>query len=516
MLRTYRLHGGPGYSHRYTEPELARLKAMAAGTAETCYLFNNTGMYQDAWRFLALMGEQVSLSPVYPRDHGARTSMNRWEQAVPEREVAEQWQQSLAQGQILTTTAGERLEVLYPGRANGDGGPDFCDAVIVLGGERQLKGDVELHVSSSQWWQHGHHRCPSYNNVILHVVLWDDAARDSRLQNHGTASVVALGQPRTRAASIPWLPCSNTGQRLPPARLKEALDKAGEARFRDKASRFQYQMQHQDADQVLYQGLLQALGYSKNKEPFLELARALPWHRLLKETQARSDHEASLVLQALLLGQAGLLPDHQGRDQTLEETGAEAMAAAWHLARQGQPALKLAFRRDRVRPENLPVRRLAAAGLLLCRYLETGLAAGMADAVDRAAAGGRRPRLEAALEVAATGFWASYLDFGLKVKGKAPTLLGRGRAGDMMVNIVLPFVWAWASASSRPRLLARALELYRQQPRLEDNSITRHMMRQVAIERKAVVSACQQQGLLHIYKEYCTQGGCGQCKFSEV
>lgn len=54
-IRYFRLHGSPGYRHRYTDQELARLKALA-GDTETYYLFNNIGMYEDASRFLALAG----------------------------------------------------------------------------------------------------------------------------------------------------------------------------------------------------------------------------------------------------------------------------------------------------------------------------------------------------------------------------------------------------------------------------------------------------------------------------
>jgi hypothetical protein len=161
-----------------------------------------------------------------------------------------------------------------------------------------------------------------------------------------------------------------------------------------------------------------------------------------------------------------------------------------------------------VRPDNLPARRLAGAAVLLARYLN-GLASGMIELVDRAATEGQRPRLEAGLTISAAGYWANHLDFGIEAKGNAPALIGQGRASDMVVNVVLPFVWA-----SQPALQAKALELYRSQPKLQDNGITRHMMQQLAIEGKMVTSAAQQQGLLHIYKTCCTQGGCSRCPFS--
>jgi len=49
----YRLHGGPGYRHKYSQEELERLKGML-GEGENYVLFNNIAMYEDAQRFLLL------------------------------------------------------------------------------------------------------------------------------------------------------------------------------------------------------------------------------------------------------------------------------------------------------------------------------------------------------------------------------------------------------------------------------------------------------------------------------
>jgi len=52
-IKYFRLHGGPGYRHQYTDEELDRLKTMSIG--ETCVLFNNIAMYEDALKFIGLM-----------------------------------------------------------------------------------------------------------------------------------------------------------------------------------------------------------------------------------------------------------------------------------------------------------------------------------------------------------------------------------------------------------------------------------------------------------------------------
>ena len=54
----FRLHGGPGYRHRYTKEELEYLILMS-GEKKTYFLFNNLNMLHDARAFNRLLkGEE--------------------------------------------------------------------------------------------------------------------------------------------------------------------------------------------------------------------------------------------------------------------------------------------------------------------------------------------------------------------------------------------------------------------------------------------------------------------------
>jgi uncharacterized protein YecE (DUF72 family) len=52
----FRLHGKGGYHYRYSDAELGELRTIAADFAEAYVLFNNTNMFEDARRFLRLVG----------------------------------------------------------------------------------------------------------------------------------------------------------------------------------------------------------------------------------------------------------------------------------------------------------------------------------------------------------------------------------------------------------------------------------------------------------------------------
>lgn len=70
------------------------------------------------------------------------------------------------------TLEGERIEVLFPGKWNLLEGPDFRNARVRIGG-RELTGDIELHFHAVDWARHGHHRDPAYDQVVLHVLLFE-------------------------------------------------------------------------------------------------------------------------------------------------------------------------------------------------------------------------------------------------------------------------------------------------------------------------------------------------------
>ncbi|MEE8472672.1 MAG: DUF2851 family protein, partial [Dehalococcoidia bacterium] len=51
---------------------------------------------------------------------------------IPESVVAQIWQRQLVTKKALVTSDGQLVEVIYPGRANRSGGPDFRGAIIAI------------------------------------------------------------------------------------------------------------------------------------------------------------------------------------------------------------------------------------------------------------------------------------------------------------------------------------------------------------------------------------------------
>ena len=399
---------------------------------------------------------------------------------IPESLLVEVWKHQWIDKQALFTDKG--IQIIYPGRESGDAGPDFCDALIAIEGKGLFKGDVELHISPREWQHHGHHRDSNYRGVILHVVMWDDE------DNGEGIPVLAL---------YPYLKEPLEGLRLPCCQAKDVaglLDKAGEERFFVKAEQFKGELATQGAEEVLYRGIMKALGYAKNKEPFTELAKRLPLIAL-KEFIYEKDIS---FLQALLLGMAGLLPSQRYIKDGIE---GERLEEIWKSLGIKERMEGMEWRFFRVRPENFPTRRIIALSYLLHKY-RGRLLEDLGQLINWTCS---YRELEKALIVTTDGYWANHCDFGMEISWN-PTLIGRGRAREIVVNILLPFFFTMGMEE-------KMLRLYRSYPRLMENRITKYMEKKIfgGHNPKLVNSALHQQGLIHLYKTFCDEGKCDSC-----
>jgi len=404
----------------------------------------------------------------------------------PEEELVRLWHGQHVPPDALATRRGELLRVVYRGRRSSGPGPDFRDAIIE-GPEGELwHGDVEVHVRSSAFRLHGHGRDPAYDGVVLHLVWEDDGDEDTLLPCGRRVAVVALApwfqRRRQELAHLlkrpdAWRePCFSVLARLGPEAVGRILDRLGDLRFRQKTEAFRRALSAGSglpqtaaaaaADQVLYAAVLEALGYGGQREAFARLACDLPYHRLRAAVAASPGGEAATRLETMLLAAASL--------------GSLPAPGLWRPRCQ--------------RPVNHPRRRLAGAAHLLARasldlaaYARACLPAEVSPAV-----------AVRAWTVAGEG-------------SASPGLVGRGRAVEILVNAVLPFLAAGGAGADAP-LQERALSLFHRLPAAGGYGVTAHLERALAPTsgRRLTASARRQQGLLYLLQRYCRQGGCAQ------
>ena len=480
-----------------------------------------------------------------------------------EKQAALIWQQVV--GKELTSSEDELVSVIYPGRINGDNGPDFRDAVIV-NKSHLTKGDVEVHVKSSDWYSHEHHADAEYNNVILHVVMWHDCNSATLLQSGKPVPVLCLAKAlRHQAYLLPHqLPCFQILDRVDRQTLEKLLNTAGEERFKQKAMHFQAEIlrgvypeqdeipsrslpwaldsspsaqndregrtqndrkrrtQKEEAGQVLFRGMMRALGYAKNTKPFEDLADRMPLNCI-------ESREGLALKQALLLGTAGLLPSQRWPGKFAKgpvlslskEKEVQELEQIWQSAGKKVKTMNEDdWNLSHIYPNNSPVRRIVAQSYLLERYCEGKLLAGILQLVKEAPLPGGHRVLENGLTVTGDGYWRDHFDFDARSRTnpvlntgriKYGALLGNSKAGEIIVNVILPFAFSWGELANEAKLTENAIELYRNYPKLAENCVTHHMAKQLCLEDLSDLTACHQQGLIHIFRNYCREGRCSQC-----
>jgi len=418
---------------------------------------------------------------------------------VAERLLVQIWKRQLVEAGKLVTDSGETLQVIYPGRENKDRGPDFVGAIVTISCGEVLRGDIELHSKASDWRSHGHGRDPNYDEVILQVV-WEGHGEVVLRSGKAVPTLslrdcieCSLDEVRRelQLPMVPGEPCFDARQRLGDIEIGRLLDEAGEERFRLKADYFASRIGHEPPSQTLYRGIMGALGYTKNKEPFEELACRLPLAVLEGICRGKPAQERILILKALLLGKAGLLLEDA--DGGLEQI--------WNRLGDGETMGVSCWRVFRVRPENHPERRLVGAAYLLARFVKIGLFEGVLQSVTEAHPG--KERLEHSFMVGAPEPCAA---------GER-NLIGQGRAREIVINVVLPFTLTWAEANFETKLAQRVWALYRSYPKAGEYGITRELGKLLmgSSASKVVNSAQRQQGLIHIDRTFCRPRECARC-----
>ncbi len=242
---------------------------------------------------------------------------------VPEKVIRCIWNDQLFCTPSLKTREGQNLEIVYPGYWNFGKGPDFTSATIKVNG-KTYEGDVELHVYATDWNAHGHSRNPDFDNVILHVYMWQGRGKEPRgkrqdlpfqfeIKDYLTKGILDLND-ELDFENYPVLNHCNLGlchqplAELSQEKLTQLLNAAGEARVFTKMERFHDSIIIEGYEQTFYRGVAEALGYPENKQPFQVLADTLPLSELTSLVPAKaSKNEKVLHYQALLFGISGLM-----------------------------------------------------------------------------------------------------------------------------------------------------------------------------------------------------------------
>lgn len=408
------------------------------------------------------------------------------------------WQYQYFDQAELQTAEGERVLVIRPGHLNADAGPDFLGAQLLLNDVRWA-GSVEIHLRSADWLRHGHHHDPKYDQVILHVV-WENDSPITRtdgspiptLSLQDRVAVDLLSSYQNLLQSPASIPCAPFIREVPELTRKSMQDRALMERLEEKAGLVleQYRGTGNDWEATAYQVVAAAFGFKINQEPFARLSRALP------QAVLKRHRHAVFQLEALLLGQAGLLPGEQEGDDYTQRLGKEYtyLAHKYQLAPDALRASDWNFLR--LRPSNFPTVRLAQLAALLSarEHLFSSLRqeGRLADFVDF-------------FRVTPSDYWHTHYLPGRGSTGGAKAM-GTASIHTLIANTVVPLLVAYSRQMGEQVWQDKALDLLEQLP-AEHNRVTR-VYEDLRLENK---TAADSQGYLALNHRYCSPRRCLAC-----
>ena len=395
------------------------------------------------------------------------------------------WANRLFPQNNLTTTDGRRLQIINPGFINNDAGPDFFNATVIID-DKTWVGNIEIHVRASDWHRHHHTNDPAYRNVILHVVDIDDQPiyLDS---GEVIPQFVMKCNPMLNASfhsladfATDTLPCANAIPKIPDIYLTDWLTALGYERLHDKADRITAIVNDTAGDwnEAAYITIARALGFGTNAEPFQRLARATPLRIM------RRHADDPLIVESILLGQAGLLPIPNVSENYNSRVATEYSFFATKFGIKAPQSLGWKF--SRTRPQNSPYRRINYLASLICNQRDFTTRMLSFDSIDDVMAVLNSP----------SGHDA----------GNA-TSLSHSSINLLIINAVIPLAYAFACYNGnydRARTIAEMMQVIKP----ESNRFTA-MFAAAGIK---VNSAFTSQAIVQLRREYCEKRKCLYCR----
>lgn len=397
----------------------------------------------------------------------------------------------------LKTADGAVIEVLDKGYHNSNAGPDFLNAQIRID-NTLWAGNVEIHTAASHWKLHKHHLDKAYDNVILHVVFTNDnpvkSSENTRfiptLSLARRIDIIAFRKYKAFLKSKSWIPCENHMTDVPEIIKISTISRMLADRLEIKSAIYNdiLNICNGDLEEAFYRSLARNMGFKVNSIPFEQLANSTPLKVLLKVK------EDIFKMEALLFGQAGFLDDE------FEEEYPKTLKTEYHFLQKKfnlVPLRKSSWKFLRLRPQNFPVLRIAQ----FCRIIGQSFPFVNSILEERDI---RQIKRSLMVELN-SDYWLNHYNFNKASESKKKSL-AESSADILIINTVVPFLFAWSNYSGNLETKERALRFLEEIKPEKNNIITKWKNMNVTVR-----SAFDSQGLIHLKNEFCIRKNCLNC-----
>ena len=405
------------------------------------------------------------------------------------------WKHKLFSQSNLETTEGDKISIESVGTHNIDSGPDFFNAKIKIG-KTLWAGNVEMHLRSSDWQKHSHHTDKEYDNIILHVVLENDAELKRKNSSHIPTLVLKekinekyISRYENLLSSRHRILCEEDISKVSPFIIDTWLERMLVERLERKSGGILHRLRQNknNWEETFYHLLAKNFGFKLNAQPFEELARSLPLPVLAK-------HKNNLLqTEAMLFGAAGLLSKKYTEEYpAMLKKEFDFLKAKFKI----NAGIHSPWKFLRLRPANFPTIRIAQFAELVHR--SSHLFSRILECENIA-------QLVKLFDVSASEYWHTHYLFS-KTSPARKKNLGRNAAENIIINTATPVMFAYGMYRNEEKFKETALK-FLENLSSENNSVIRKW-ESLGIKSG---SAFRSQALLELMNEYCLEKKCLSC-----
>jgi hypothetical protein len=395
----------------------------------------------------------------------------------------------------LQTTDNESIEIVDFGEYNQNAGPDFLNARVRIG-ETLWAGNVEMHLSASEWYAHKHQDDRAYDNVILHVVMTEDKVILDK-NNQRLACLVLrphiqenlLGTYQKLLHNAHWIPCQHHFFAVSELVKSSWMTRLLVERLEEKTAYFEEVLAKNKLhwEEVFYQALAKNFGVKINDLPFELLAQSLPLNTIAK-------HKNNLFqVEALLFGQAGML------EEDFQDEYPQRLQKEYSFLRKKfdlTPIEASMWKFSKLRPGNFPTIRIAQFATLI--HQSVHLFSKILDAKNLS-------EIQDLFDVKLSDYWNDHYVFDKDSK-KINKSLGKDTVNLLIINTIAPFLFLYGKTRDEEEFKDKAVSIL-EQIAPEKNTIIEGWQ-DLGVE---INSAAQTQSLIQLKNKYCNAQKCMQC-----
>lgn len=405
------------------------------------------------------------------------------------------WKLKLFSCKNLQTINGEIIEIISAGIENSNSGPDFLNARIAINNQ-VWAGNVEIHINSSDWYNHNHEIDENYDAVILHVV-WEHDVEIFRKSNEAIATLELKNyiskdllnkHEQLFSKTKKWINCEHDINTIDSFVFTHWFDRLYFERLKHKSEQIQEILTRTNSnwEATLFVLLAKNFGLKINTDAFMNFATSFNFS-IVRKVSSKPEQ-----VEALFFGQSSLLSN-------------KFESEYFRKLKEDYEYLKLKFKLTpisnnqvqffRLRPNNFPTIRLSQLASLYSLYqnlfskvIEINTIDGFYDL----------------LNVSTSKFWETHYTFEKESK-KSVKKLTKSFVDLLLINTIIPLKFMYLKNLGK-----------------SDFSSVISIIEKIKPEKNIIISnfndlkiksnnAFETQALLQLKNEYCNKQRCLEC-----